>query len=625
MADFPDAPPQENLIAETIERRLKLFRDSTGKDFRKKYEELYQQYRGFREWRQDWLGSAENDRDVKLDQARKRWGARLKIPLSFVAVETIVPRMIANKPHLTVLPRDERWKDNVTAVQALLDWQQEQISIELPFQAIARSGLMNGLGVGKDFWDRKTRERQRMEERNFEDAEAGLGKYRMGEAEEDCYFDGPRLESIHVSNFMWDPYGYDVDSCDWMAQRIWMSLEKVLERLQSGVWNTESAKLLDEDTMRELPGANKDYDETMQAMLRESGFNTTSNAGQGEQIHEVVEYHNGSEVYTILDRKLLVATGSNPCGRMPFHVYRPIPLEHQMVGIGVLEPLTDQQREYDTMRSQIRDATTLSLKAPTFYDDSRIRGDEIDYDPTGLTPVEGDPRSAIMQMPPKEVPGTSFEQDQAMRNDIKETAGLADAPEATAATATEAQLASAQTSRRIELYSERFESEIVGPVTCAFFDLDQYHIREAQTLVQATGPSQAEAEDPDKPPYKAIQIDPGAIMGDFQIKVAKNSLAAKNVPQERSDAQIMLQTLSHDFYLDPLKPRLEAMRKLGIERPEEWLRSQKPAIPLATLRMLVKLKVPPEVIQRAVIAARTAEYPEQGAGAEQVADMGGQQ
>jgi hypothetical protein len=622
---YPGVPDQENAIVESIVKRVKLWEDSVGKDFRLKYEELYRQYRGFKEWKADWLSAtSENDRDIKYSELRKRWGARLHIPLSFMAVETIVPRAIANSPHLTYLPRDERWQDNVRAVQQLVDWQQEAISIELPFQRVMRAGLINGLGVGKCFWDRKSRSRSRMEERPIPLPAVLGGRYRLSQRKPEVYFDGPRFESVDVGDFIWDPYGYDMASCDWTAQRIWLSLEKVLERLQNGSWQSVSAKTLSEDDVRQLPGSNQRYDELWQARMRESGFTTQAFSQRGEQIHELIEYHNGDQVFAILDRQLLVNVADNPCGEMPYQVYRPVELEHQMVGLGVLEPLTHLQREFDTMRSQRRDATTLSLKAPTAYDDTRVRADEIDFDPTGLIPIEGDPRAAILQFAPKEVPGTSFEEEASIRGDIKEVAGLADAPEQTPATATEAQLAQAQTSLRIELLSQRFESEIVHPVACQFLWYDQREIRTARTMTAPTEPGeqQQEAEDPEyRAPYKSIEVDPGVLEGDYEIKVAKGSLAAKNIPQERSDAQILLNSLAHDWYIDPLKPRLEAMRKLGIERPQDWLRPPQPALPMGVLRLLLKAGVPAELIQRAVITARTIEEP-QRSGADQVADMG---
>jgi hypothetical protein len=57
---------------------------------------------------------------------------------------------------------------------------------------------------------------------------------------------------------------------------------------------------------------------------------------------------------------------------MPFHVYRPTPLQKQMVGIGELEPIEHLQRELDTLRSQRRDAATIALNAGYAYDDAAI-------------------------------------------------------------------------------------------------------------------------------------------------------------------------------------------------------------------------------------------------------------
>jgi hypothetical protein len=62
--------------------------------------------------------------------------------------------------------------------------------------------------------------------------------------------------------------------------------------------------------------------------------------------------------------QVLVQEAENGCRGIPFQVYRPTPLQGQMVGIGDLEPLEHLQRELDTLRSQRRDGATLALAAP---------------------------------------------------------------------------------------------------------------------------------------------------------------------------------------------------------------------------------------------------------------------
>jgi hypothetical protein len=169
------------------------------------------------------------------------------------------------------------------------------------------------------------------------------------------------FEDVDIFDFMWDPYGSDMNTCEWVVHRMWFSLDKCLERIQSGAWNTVTAQQLDEEKLRGM-GHGQKYDEVWQDRLTASGLPTFAGTPRGEQIHEVWEYHDGREVLTVIDRCALVQSNEAPSvGMLPFHVYRPTPLQKQMIGIGDLEPLEHLQRELDTLRSQRRDAATLAL------------------------------------------------------------------------------------------------------------------------------------------------------------------------------------------------------------------------------------------------------------------------
>ena len=39
------------------------------------------------------------------------------------------------------------------------------------------------------------------------------------------------FEDVDVFDFMWDPYGSDLRTCEWVVHRVWMSTEAVLQRL----------------------------------------------------------------------------------------------------------------------------------------------------------------------------------------------------------------------------------------------------------------------------------------------------------------------------------------------------------------------------------------------------------
>jgi hypothetical protein len=67
---------------------------------------LLRQYRRFTRFKSELLSTlSENDRDEVITDAKKDWGAQLHIPLSFRTIETKVPRAIAHRPRMLVLPR----------------------------------------------------------------------------------------------------------------------------------------------------------------------------------------------------------------------------------------------------------------------------------------------------------------------------------------------------------------------------------------------------------------------------------------------------------------------------------------------------------------------------------------
>lgn len=621
---YPGAPPQETEAVGMIVNRIELWELGIGKDFRLKCEELYAQYRGFKTWEASWRhANGENDRDGVIHEGKERWGAKLHIPLSFRTIETVVPRAIANPPKLLYYPRREEFAENARAVQMLVDSQQEQISIDLPFQDTMRAGMMYGLGVGKHFWDKKVRMRRVQQERRLPKL-IGKQDYTLGKREPYTVFDDPRYENIDPLSFMWDPYGYDVQSCGWMAQSIWLTIDGILERLGSGAWTSVTAQSLDEDAIRKLPGENRRYDEIWQRRMRESGFNTTSFSERGEQIHELVEYHDGDQVYCVLDRQILVDSGENPCGEQPFSVYRPTPLDHQMVGIGALEPVSHLNREIDTLRSQRRDLVSLSLSSPMAFDDTAVDPDEISWGPRALIPVDGNPNNALQVLAPRDVPGAGYQEEQSVLANFESVTGLADAlgsGNQGTSTATEAQQVQAMVGLRIALGAHRFELEIVLPTARGFLTLDQRKIKEERTLtLPDNAHPEEEAPDPASARYRWVKLGPAELAGEYEIRAVADSMAARNVPQDRADAQQLFNTLAHDWFTDPTKVRLKYYELMGIKEPHAMLRAQQPIVPLAALRIAVQMGADPAILARAVAKAREIEAPEQQ-GAEQVAPM----
>jgi hypothetical protein len=111
---------------------------------------------------------------------------------------------------LIYLPRREIWEENVHNIRLLIDAQQDQIDIDLPFQSVMRSGRIYGLGVGKSYWRKEYALRRRMKRSMRDRLGMGGDSYVPGRLEQSCTFDDPMFEDVDIFDFMWDPYGSDM-------------------------------------------------------------------------------------------------------------------------------------------------------------------------------------------------------------------------------------------------------------------------------------------------------------------------------------------------------------------------------------------------------------------------------
>lgn len=613
---FPGATPQERELVGMVVDGITRWENGMGKDFRKRCEKFYHQYRGFKQFTERWERAGPRDRDGLIYDEAKHWGAHLHIPLSYRAIESVIPRMVENQPRLLVLPRQEQDRNNVEAMRLLIDKQQNQISIDLKLQAVARAGLQYGLGVGKTFWDRRYCTKRTLIERVLR--REGESSHVLGQPEQSLDFDDPRFEDIDVFDFFWDPYGFDMESCKWTAHRLWFSLEDIMQRVQSKQWNTASAEALTEDQVRNLGGGGNHYDEIWQTRLLASGFSNYNFSVRGEQPHEVIEYHNGKEVITVLDRQVCVQAAENPVGEMPFQVFRPVPLGKQMVGIGVLEPIEHLQREFDTTRSQQVDLITVALARGFAYEEGAVDPDEVTFGPANLIAVNNArPADALFPIPTPDIPAGAFQHEAQMRNDIDLVTGLTDALDNQAPgngneTATGAMLSSAGSSARVNLLSRRLEHEVVKPCARQFVRLNQVMITSQRQAVRIPEPNVTWDEALETSQWRWFAVGPGELAGEFDIEPEGGSMAAKNVQQERADAQMIHEMMAGDFYFDPLKSRLLMGEKLGLKHPHAYLRAPQPAVPMAALRMLIAMGYDPVNIAAAVVRAKQIEEPDEG-------------
>jgi hypothetical protein len=366
-------------LVQIVERAYRLA-EPEHKTFRGKAERFYQLYRGFTEFRKAHQG--ERDRDVVTSAAQAEWGAELFIPFCYSTVETIIPRMVAKGPRMIVVPRDEQAIGSVRAMKMVIDAQCKQIDYETILQVIGKDGLIYGLGVGKTRW----RYEQRTQIKAIPTFTPGV--YQESAPQKIVAFDDAVAERVDPFDFMWDPNGDSMDTVEYVIHRLWRSAAQVTRNVRDGIWRAQENDETCPWTLEDLLSARASTQRSnvWDQRLAAEGYNTQGTRQDG--LHEVWEFHDGEQVITVLDGCYPVQAGPNPSGvaTMPFQVYRPTIVGGRFVGISEIEPIQHLQYEINTLRSQRRDAATLSLMRSFAYNETAVDGDDLVFGPNTAIP-----------------------------------------------------------------------------------------------------------------------------------------------------------------------------------------------------------------------------------------------
>jgi hypothetical protein len=103
--------------------------------------------------------------------------------------------------------------------------------------------------------------------------------------------------------------------------------------------------------------------------------------------------------------------------------------------------------------------------------------------------------------------------------------------------------------------------------------------------------------------WRKFNVGPGGLMGDFEIRPEGGSMAARNVPQDRQDAQMFL-GLSQNPFVDPKRALIRSLELMGVDDPQGWLKQSEPPVPPAVFQTLAQDGVDGRLIQRAIEVAQ---------------------
>lgn len=543
---------------------------------------FYALWRSVQNWNNALAGSnSPRGLDDAIRDGQSVFGPELFIPMCFATVETIVPAMLAAPPEMNnIRPRNQASEANVANVKAMIEAQHEAMNYELRLQTIAKDGLIYGTGVQKTYWKKEYRKRRQL----MPSAEPAGGMVGVELLQQ--VYDDPDCVAVDPKDFIADPFGTSIEECDGAFHRIWRSNRYVQRKIESGEWRNLTGQ-----GISGLADSSK-YDEIVSE--REMAVPQPareSRSIQGKQpIHEVLEFHDGEQVITVLDRKVIVASGPNPNwhGRLPFQVYRPTVDTHKIYGIGEVEPIEGLQAEMNTLRTERRYNAALVLQKVFAYHEGLVEKEDIQFGPGFLIGVNGDPRELIREIQVGDIPNSSYQEEDRINSDADRTTGISDTVMGAGLqggdTATGVQLVQSAASRRIENKTRRLELEIIDAGSQQMLELDQQRIlgnREVRIPAQPT---------PDQPDrrWAWLEIGPEALMGEFQVRTTDRSTQPENIPQNRADAQMAMTTFGQVPGVNLPKVIEFAARRMGVDHPETWLLAPQATVPAEVLDRLAE-------------------------------------
>lgn len=510
-----------------LQRVLQDFNDSSN--FQKKpfelFEECYKMYRAHID-----------EKDMRED------GSNLFIPYIFNIVENAFPKIVKSlfsvRPYIPYLPVNAndagsaKKADNMTK---LVEWELDnKMKGRLVYNNILRSACIYGTAISKQTW--KLEERpvvKRAEIAGYQtDPETGftaqITTMQPVETTEIVY-DAPYMQNIELQNFFFDPYGTDIDNCEYCIHRYWLPMHKLIEMANNGQLDI-SAKEIKEKIGSSSTRATEG--DTKSAAI---GMGTKPNRTNDV---EVLEYWTNDVKCIVLNRCLVGLVTANPYWhrRKPFSKWECVPVSGEFYGIGIVEMCRQLQIELNTTRNQRIDNVSYALnRMYSILRAANIDTTQLKSRPNGF--IEVDSHDDIKELQVADVKSSAYTEETVIKNDMDVTSGVYNytrgEPADRRETATTASILS-------QAGNDRFESQVLQIGWGGFSDsalqlawLNRQYIT-VDTQIAVVG---------DNGEQSSIMINQDDIDVDLQIIPAPSSLFSAANKQIKQNSLVQLSNI----------------------------------------------------------------------------------
>jgi hypothetical protein len=521
-------------IAKEISKKIST--SSTWREpFKQKWDRYYKLYRTY------------------LEKKNYPWQANIFVPYAFSTIETIVPRLVSSKPQIDVLPREK--EDSLYAMlQAkIIDFEWDTMEMEQIMPDFIRQALIYGTSIMKLSWEKKTRmiEKQVAVDEDFE--EMGFKKVEAEEVVKDC----PSAELVDLYDFFWDPNGYDIDSCAWVAHRTYRSYDYLVDLQKQGIY--KNVNLLKDFADKMYMGENDKSER--QSAVNSSDPKAYGSGGTNESNIELIEYWEDNRLVTLANRKFVIReekSNPNQHGKKPFIRLVDQSVPKEFLGIGEIEPIETLQYELNDMRNQRMDNASMILNRMWIVENAaNVDEDELVSDVGGV--VHTDDINGVQPILMPEVPNSSYREETLIKADIQQTTGITDYTKGVASdamaneTATGIALMQEAGSSRLRLKMMNIEAAVrrMGELMSS---LNKQFITE-EKVIRIVGDTGIEW----------VNVKPQDLYDNFDIRVQSGSTLEENDAIKRKQAMEMYQL----FAGDPDVNQIELKKRVFESRNEK--------------------------------------------------------
>ena len=347
------ASPEDDLfpVDEEDEKAAKAWANAAFKDAQAARSELEDRWHKYYKMYRSWAGKRpEGD-----------WRSRVWIPLSFYVVETIVPRLVAQLPKLTVEPVGPEDVEGAQQMEYVLDYVTEQSDLYLELVKAFRSALIYGTGILKTCYDEKWAMAIQPEmapqmvdvplPMNDLDGQpmntqipgqpAPTGEMTRQQV---LKYAGPMADAVDVFDFFVSPEAEDIDSASYVIQRMLRTRQDIEKMVKKGKYRLPPD--LDWDELSS--GTDNAATERLGNVGLGSGSGQQS--AKGTKLIELREIWTDDVLVTMLGDDHIIRAERTPYGHNEKPYVRIVDhmVQHEFWGIGELEPLEGVQ---DTINS----------------------------------------------------------------------------------------------------------------------------------------------------------------------------------------------------------------------------------------------------------------------------------